>query len=249
MSIYLDRGDICSNTVWNFSPTNCTLLWIWKAVCDDHVKECHYSMFFNWEEKFSVNWVGEASNQIIWEKSNKQRRMLSRSMSLQIGWDSNGERFWSNIPCHYWPCFRRPITMVAGAPSLRGAALLPDMISDGGRTRSNMFGYSSLCFSFEVNDRFSFETCCYETFFLYCFHTSFKIWKRVQYREIKITNPPVGWSKKFQNTLIVFSFSVQSCLGIFYRTSWDSKDIGSYLRSILQSSVFQSLENLGSNPH
>ena len=166
MSIYLDRGDICSNTVWNFSPTNCTLLWIWKAVCDDHVKECHYSMFFNWEEKFSVNWVGEASNQIIWEKSNKQRRMLSRSMSLQIGWDSNGERFWSNIPCHYWPCFRRPLTMVAGAPSLRGAALLPDMISDGGRTWSNMFGYSSLCFSFsfEVNDRFSFETCCYETF-------------------------------------------------------------------------------------
>ena len=111
MSIYLDRGDICSNTVWNFSPTNCTLLWIWKAVCDDHVKECHYSMFFNWEEKFSVNWVGEASNQIIWEKSNKQRRMLSRSMSLQIGWDSNGERFWSNIPCHYWPCFRRPVTI------------------------------------------------------------------------------------------------------------------------------------------
>ena len=44
------------------------------------------------------------------KKSHKQR-MLSRSMSLQIGWDSNGERFWSNIPCHYWPCFRRPVTI------------------------------------------------------------------------------------------------------------------------------------------
>ena len=32
-------------------------------------------------------------------------------------------------------------------------------------------------------------------------------------------------------SLIVLSFSVQSCLGIFYRTSRDSKDIGSNLRS------------------